>query len=300
MQNGFEDRQILVLVTAKRPGPTANTAEKMQPLGCHSHFDFDSLRQGLRKPLATLQNHGIGYRPLRTDDIKGNLADLYEAIVLEGRTILGILWSQIHPLGRVDCESRGQIEYAEALLVRADESEQIVQSFSAQRLEPFGHQRQPGRTPAFDVVFADGEIAGRIAQDKLSLVLSRNDPVVAQLVPGLDAGAVEVGFDLAVWINNMNQQVGHAMRPHAGQIRRHVPSFILERVADSAICREQLVPVFQVPSALLHHRAQLRDQYVLLFLFGPADGVEDRVCFGGDRAVRVGPEPMDICRPNEP
>ena len=58
--------------------------------------------------------------------------------------------------------------------------------------------------------------------------------------------------------------------------------------------------IFEIAAGLLDHRPQLRDQRLLLLLFGAAQGVDHCVRLGRNDAVRVRAQAMDIGWSDDP
>src|SRR5439155_18912120 len=188
-----------------------------------------------------------GRTPGRTDDVERNVADFDGAELSEPQRLVLRVFAVKKAARGVGREGGGQVENAEAGFVSADVGEQVAQALRAERFEAFGHQRATGRVSAPDVVLADREIAGRIAQQRLEVVLALDNAVVSQIVLRLEADADEIRLDQPVRVNDVHEQLARSVRAHAGEVGRKVAAIGFELMATGAVRKEKLVTILDVP-----------------------------------------------------
>ena len=139
IQDGFKDGSVFLGIAAVRPGPASDSSKEMQPLRGDTHFHFNMLRQSLGESLAAFQNHRISGGPLRTDDIKRDIADFNNAMPGERGSVFSAFKTHINAFAGIHGKRRSKIENTEALLVGAEEGNQVPQSVCAQCFESLRH-----------------------------------------------------------------------------------------------------------------------------------------------------------------
>ena len=180
VERDFCRRFVLERLSAPRVGPPAHATEKMQLVGSETGLHFDALRIGPGEAGAAFQHDQVvaSRTPGGTDNVEGHLADFDRAELSEPQRLVLGLFAVEQAARSVGGKGGREIQDAEPGFVRANVGQQIAQSFGSERFETLGHQRTAGRTPTLDVVLADREIAGRVAQQHLDVVLALDDAVV--------------------------------------------------------------------------------------------------------------------------
>src|SRR5262249_41730479 len=105
-------------------------------------------------------------------------------------------------------------------------------------LQPFGHERQSGRTDVGEVAAQNFFIdpAG-LGQGYCSGRFSAYDAGQEPVVPGLDVISNESGLDCRVWVENSGKEIGRCFVSQRAEVRTDAGAFAPKVVADHAIFR---------------------------------------------------------------
>src|SRR5436190_15440013 len=103
---------------------------------------------------------------------------------------------------------------------------------------------------ALDIVLLNLVIAGGVTDGDGALVFPRDDAIVRKVIFGFDVRGDEIGFDNAIWINDVHQQIQWTMGTHAGEIWSHIAAFAFELVAGGAILRKEFMAIFNIAGFL--------------------------------------------------
>ena len=256
-------------VAARRPGPPADAAEKMQACRCDRRRDFDPLREIIREiPAAgpTLQRDQVGAArgPRRVHHEERHAGHGHVPELVQRHRLVAFLFAA-EPAAAVRRVGRAQIDDAELLVVAiaGEEREDVAQHFGAQRLEPLGHERAARILARRNLFLLDLHVAGRTAQREARGVFARNHAGERLPLARGDVPLPEAGVDFAVGIDDVGQQLGAAVCAHAVQRRPGLAlADVPQLVATRAGTREQHLAQRTV-ARLLDLRQQRRDDVAL-------------------------------------
>ena len=190
----------------------------MQPARLHvQRAGLDLPRERLRQTAAALEHHdvvparGLG----RMNDLERNIARLDQAELLEDHRFALGFPADVNALGAVRREGAAQVDDAILRIAAADIREHVAQRVCAERLEAFRHQRASGVATALDVRRLHRRLAAVVAQGHGRAVLAGDRAVVSLAVLRLDAPRHEARIELAIRIEDGNEQLRRTMRAHA-------------------------------------------------------------------------------------
>src|ERR1041385_5596900 len=133
-----------------------------------------------------------------------------------------------------------------------------------------------------DIILSNIVIARGIAERERVAVFAGDNAVVAEIILRLDAEGEEIRFDIAIWIENMDEQFRGTVRAHTGEVGRNVASFAFETMTSGAILRENLVALLRI-AALGNGGNEILNEGVFFFQFRSANVIDDLAGFFGNR-----------------
>ena len=173
--------------------------------------------------------------------------------------------------------------------IAADVGEDVAQGIRAERIKAFWHEAAAGVFTLVDVALRDLAHADLRGERDGGAVFTGDDALEHFALLRGDVEGPEAGIDLAVWIDDVNEQFGRSMRAHAIQRRADGDADVAQFVANGASGGDEHFALRSV-SRLLDLRHEFGDDGVLR---GIVD-LEEVVRPFGDLLVRMRAQACDI------
>ncbi len=274
-----------------------------QPVGLEAaHLRFHPLRQALGEGAvrAALEDHDVvaGRALGGLDHVEGNAAHGRDAELLERQGLIEGAGRRVDALAGIGGERRLQVDRAELQRIGAtDVSKDVAKRFATERLETFRHERAAGVDAALDIALLDLLGAGKALEHQAGRILTGENAGMEGAILGFNVPCHEAGIDLAVRIDNGGEQLGGAVRTHAGQPGANIGTDIVELMAGGAGGHEERL-AFDHIARLLNDRRKLRKHLILRLHRRTKELVQRGIRTAGDVLVGMRPQPCQIGWPD--
>ena len=287
--------------------PAADRTEEVDAVGDGADGDLDLLREGLGVDAfarSALEDDDVQavFGGLGVDDLVGDAVGLDLAELGEGQGVpLGFL-AGVEAGIRRGGEGRAKVEQPETsddLAFRADGhaaevSDDIAQTFDAERLEAFRHEGVRAALAADDVRHLElGGLAGRQLELHEGRILAADEGRVLRAVLHLEVPGAVLVVDHAVRVHDVHEHLGGRMRSDALQVGAEVVADVPDLMAGLTGRDEEFLALGGV-AGLFDLGAELRDDVVLGRAAAGIQFGEDGSGALGDGFVRMTHELRDL------
>ena len=284
-------------VAAIRPGPATDAAEEVKARGGRIRGDLDFCGEVVshRTFAAAFEcdEAGAGLRFFRVHDEEGHAMHGDVAKLVQRHGLVLELLAAEDADAAVGVVGGAQVDDAEFLIAAAaDEGEDVAQHFGAEGVETFGHEAASGVFTRGDVALFDFHVTALVAEVHAGLVFAGDDAYMHVAVLFGDVPGPEAGIDLAVRVNDVNEQLRRTMRAHADERRGNVLADVTEFVAHGAGGGEHGLAVRQI-AGFFNFGRESGNGLVLRFRVW-IELVHHRVRLLGNLLVRMRAQPRDV------
>ena len=218
--------------------PSGDAAEEVEGFDGVADGDFDGVWEGAGVGVWAsaaeddeVSAEGIGGG---IDDVEGDAGDGDDAEAAEAEGVSGGLAGGVEALAGVCGEGAGEVEDAVFGGALGEVGEDVAKGIGPEGFEAFGHEGAAGVGAGFDGVGGDFDFAGDGAEDDAGVVLAGDETGVEGAVVGFEVVEFVSGIDLAVGIDDGDEELFGAVGAEAIEGGADFFSFAAEAVADGA------------------------------------------------------------------